>query len=133
LAQHFLRITNERVSKQVSDFSPEVIELFERFAWPGNVRQLLKEVERLVALTDNGKVINPDRCSRELLAFFNNRKKKRRETDFNELAIPARTKRLEVDLIKSALQRAGGNKTQAAFLLEITRQGLLKKIKRYGL
>ncbi|MCB2217930.1 sigma-54-dependent Fis family transcriptional regulator [Desulfofustis glycolicus] len=131
LAQHFLSVTNERFSKHVSGFSPEVIDLFERFSWPGNVRQLLKEVERLVALTDNGQIIQPDRCSRDLLHFFNSHKKRRRETDFNDLAIPAQARRLEVGLIKQALERTNGNKTQAAALLDITRQGLLKKLKRY--
>lgn len=133
LAQHFLSLTNERFSKQVAGFSPEVIDLFERFSWPGNVRQLLKEVERLVALTDSGQVIQPDRCSRDLLHFFNSHKKRRRETDINDLALPAQIRRLEVGMIKEALLRANGNKTQAAALLDITRQGLLKKLKRYHL
>ncbi len=133
LAQHFLGQTNERFGKQVIGFSPDVIDLFERFSWPGNVRQLLKEVERLVALTDSGQIVQPDRCSRDLLHFFNTNKKRRRETDINDLAIPASTKRLEVDLIKKALERANGNKTQAAVMLDITRQGLLKKLKRYRL
>lgn len=133
LAHHFLGVTNERFSKQVSGFSPEVIDLFERFFWPGNVRQLLKEVERLVALTDNGQIAQLDRCSRDLLHFFNSHENRRRDVDSNALAIPARTRRLEVELIKKALARANGNKTRAAALLEITRQGLLKKLKRYHL
>jgi len=133
LAQHFLAQTNQHFGKQVAGFSVEVLELFENFSWPGNVRQLLKEVERLVALTDNGQVMMPNRCSRDLLSFFDNRYKRRRETDYNDLAIPAGTKRLEVDLIRKALHRTKGNKSQAAGLLCITRQGLLKKIKRYAL
>lgn len=133
LAQFFLKQTNERFSKQVPGFSAEVMELFESYVWPGNVRQLLKEIERLVALTEDGQIILPGRCSRELLSFFQNRKNNRRETDYYDLAIPAQTRRLEVDLIKRAVKRTKGNKSQAAKLLNITRQGLLKKIKRYQL
>ena len=133
LAQHFLQTTNERFGKHVSGFSPGVIDLFECFSWPGNVRQLLKEVERLVALTENGKIIQPESCSRDLLSFFNSRKLNRQALDFSDLSLPTQTKRLELDLIKAALDRANGNKTRAASLLDITRQGLLKKLKRYGL
>ena len=131
LAQNFLEQTNERFSKQVAGFSSEVMGLFESYPWPGNVRQLLKEVERLVALTENGKIIVPDRCSRELFSFFTNSSKRRRETDYHDLSIPAQTKRLEVDLIKKALSQTNGNKSKAADILKITRQGLLKKIKRF--
>ncbi|MEE4164505.1 MAG: helix-turn-helix domain-containing protein, partial [Desulfocapsaceae bacterium] len=89
------------------------------------------EVERLVALTENAQIIMPDRCSRELHSFFTNSNKRRRETDYNDLSIPAQTKRLEVDLIKKALYQTNGNKSKAADMLKITRQGLLKKIKRF--
>ncbi|THB78448.1 MAG: sigma-54-dependent Fis family transcriptional regulator [Desulfobulbaceae bacterium] len=133
LAQHFLQMTNQRFSKHVAGFSTEIIELFESYSWPGNVRQLLKEIERLVALTDDGQIITAERSSRELLSFFDKRRRRRRETDLHDLALPARTKRLEVELIKQALQRTKGNKTKAAELLTITRQGLLKKLKRYQL
>jgi transcriptional regulator with GAF, ATPase, and Fis domain len=131
LAQYFLQQTNERFSKRVAGFSSEVMGLFEKYPWPGNVRQLLKEVERLVALTEDGQIIVPDRCSRELHSFFTNSNKRRRETDYHDLSIPAQTKRLEVDLIRKALHQTNGNKSKASELLKITRQGLLKKIKRF--
>lgn len=133
LAHHFLDITNERFGKSVPGFSAEVISLFERFSWPGNVRQLLKEVERLVALTGNGMMVSVERCSRELLASYAEAGRKKQPVDNSELAIPARTRDLEVELIGQALDQAKGNKTRAAELLDITRQGLLKKLKRYEL
>ena len=131
LAHHFLALTNERFGKNISGFSSEVIDLFERFAWPGNVRQLLKEVERLVALTESGKDVSPHRCSRELFSFFKDNTENRRATDSAGLGIPYRTRHLEIELIKKALRQSKGNKTQAAALLDITRQGLLKKMKRF--
>ena len=131
LGQYFLQQTNERFGKQVTGFSAELMSLFERYPWPGNVRQLMKEIERLVALSEDGQIIPVDKCSRELLSFYHNSKQRRRATDFDNLAIPAHTKRLEVDLIKKALHQTNGNKSKASELLDITRQGLLKKIKRY--
>lgn len=133
LARHFLDITNTRFNKQVAGFNPQLIELFEQYHWPGNVRQLQKEIERLVTLTENGRMIEIASCSRELQSFAGGRDLQGEIADPADLALPARTKKLETNLIRIALARSKGNRTQAAALLDITRQGLAKKVKRYGL
>jgi transcriptional regulator with GAF, ATPase, and Fis domain len=133
LALHFLESTNKHFNKQVLGFSSDLLDLFEQYVWPGNVRQLLKEVERLVALTSSGKVISIDKCSRELLAF---RQSQRESDEFESAihyAIDPQVRKLEISLIRKAMKRAAGNKTRAAELLCITRQGLSKKMKRYNL
>jgi transcriptional regulator with GAF, ATPase, and Fis domain len=133
LALHFLEVTNKHFKKNVLGFSPELLDLFEQYRWPGNVRQLLKEVERMVALTASGEVISPERCSRELLAFYDLQRKSDETDQGTNFAIDQQVRKLEVSLIKRAMKRAAGNKSKAAGLLNITRQGLLKKIKRYQL
>jgi transcriptional regulator with PAS, ATPase and Fis domain len=134
LAQHFLEETNKRFKKNVLGFSQELIDIFERYPWPGNVRQLMKEVERLVALTADGRIIDPDRCSRELAAFCGKAHEQRDKTWSNGgLVLQDQVRRIEISLIARALKETGGNKTMAAKLLQITRQGLAKKIKRYEL
>ncbi len=134
LALHFLLMTNTKFKKNVLGFSEELIDLFERYPWPGNVRQLQKEVERLVALTGNGEVIGVHCCSRDLAAF-QGRNSRRRAKDMNNsgYVMGDQVRSLEINLIQRALKETGGNKTQAAQMLQITRQGLLKKLKRYGL
>ncbi len=132
LALHFLEETNKLFSKGIPGFSTEIMNLFEKYPWPGNVRQLLKEVERLVALTDDGELLNPDKCSRELLAFYKSGKVQVLEAGF-ECNIPEQVRRLEIKLIEKAMKESGGNKSKAAELLKITRQGLSKKMKRYDL
>ncbi len=129
LALNFLEKTNQRFGKAVKSFSPSILELFYRYPWPGNVRQLLKEVERLVALTDDDAVIIADCCSRELLTF----QTLNEQNEETQLSLPYHQKRLEVDLITRAMQQSKGNKSEAARLLNISRQGLLKKIKRLKL
>ena len=131
LAIHFLEETNRLFSKKVPGFSTAILDLFEKYNWPGNVRQLRKEVERLVALTNEGELIYPDKCSRELVSFYNS------EFTANvsavaDLDMVAQVRKLEVELIERAMKKCGNNKTKAAGLLNITRQGLLKKMKRYG-
>ena len=133
LALHFLEVTNKHFNKNVLGFTPELLDMFEQYSWPGNVRQLLKEVERLVALTTSGEVISLEKCSRELLSFNRLQKTAEEEEPSIRYAIDPQVRNLEVSLIKRAMKRTLGNKTKAADLLQITRQGLLKKIKRYGL
>lgn len=131
LALHFLEVTNRHFKKNVLGFSPELLDLFEQYSWPGNVRQLLKEVERLVALTAGGEVISPEKCSRELQGFYKLQKKTGGGDPLTAYAIGPQVRELEVRLIKKAMKKAKGNKSKAADLLGITRQGLLKKMKRY--
>lgn len=132
LALHFLEETNKLFSKKIAGFSTEILDLFEKYVWPGNVRQLLKEVERLVALTDDGELIYPEKCSRELLAFYNSGDVQLLDPGL-DCNIPEQVKRLEIGLIERAMKECYGNKSKASGLLKITRQGLLKKMKRYNL
>jgi len=129
LALAFLEEVSRRFNKKVAGFTPDLLNLFEDYQWPGNVRQLRSEVERLVALTPEGTVIGPEKCSRELLAA--SPVSGRRDEIVNSLSIPDQVKSLEIKLIKKALAESNGNRVKAADALGITRQGLHKKMKRY--
>jgi len=129
LAVAFLEEISRRFHKKITGFSPELLNLFEDYAWPGNVRQLRSEIERLVALTPEGSVIGPEKCSRELLAA--NPAPSRKEKTLSSLSIPDQVKSLEMELIQKALAASGNNRVKAAEALGITRQGLHKKMKRY--
>ncbi len=133
LSLHFLKMTNERFGKNIPGFSPGVLNLFEAYGWPGNVRQLQKEIERLVALTADGQLIQSEQLSRDLHSLYTTQKENFDESNEGYLSLPEQTRRLEIILIKKAMRRTKGNKTRAAKLLAITRQGLDKKIKRYNL
>jgi len=133
LALFFLEETNTRFKKNTDSFSSEVIELFELFPWPGNVRQLRKEVERLVALTGNGEPITANKCSKELLDFFSDNSPPEHLRRAGDLSIPDQVEKLERKLISQALEKSDNNKSQTARLLNISRQGLFKKMKRYGI
>ena len=134
LSLHFLKLTNERFGKNIPGFSPHVLSVFETYSWPGNVRQLQKEIERLVALTNDGQIIQPEQLSRELHTLYSSQNTQSTETtDGGYLALPEQINRLEIILIQKAMRSSKGNKTNAAKLLAITRQGLDKKIKRHCL
>jgi transcriptional regulator with GAF, ATPase, and Fis domain len=128
LAMRFINKVSKQFRKQTAGFSPEVLNLFEDYPWPGNVRQLLHEVERMVALTPEGEKITLMQCSQELQTWRNSSYVFEFK-DQNSLPL----KELEIISIKNALLKTGGNKRQASKILGITRQGLDKKIKRYNI
>ncbi|HIJ85046.1 MAG: Sigma-54 factor interaction protein [Magnetococcales bacterium] len=126
LALMFLDEINARFNKHILGFSSEVMELFENFPWPGNVRQLQHEVERLVALTPDGDTICAQHCS-----LRSNSVHPHDDPEPDTLSLPEHRKRTEIKLILRALKKTKGNKIQAATLLDITRQSLHNKIKLY--
>ncbi len=132
LAMLFLDDTCRRFQKKVSGFSKAVIDFFENHHWPGNFRQLQREVERLVALTPEGCQMKRDNCSAN--DQQQNQKNAFAETDsLSGLNLRENKNHLEQQLIKKALKQASGSKAQAANLLGITRQGLHYKIKAYDI
>jgi transcriptional regulator with GAF, ATPase, and Fis domain len=131
LALAFLEEICRRFNKKIAGFSPELLNLFEDYNWPGNVRQLRSEVERLVALTPEGTAMGPEKCSRELLTTSASSIERQPAESFSGLSIPDQVKSLEIRLIERALQESNGNRVKAAEALGITRQGLHKKMKRY--
>ncbi len=134
MATSFLAEINRQFKKSVPGFSPEVLTLFEQYVWPGNVRQLKREIERLVALTENGKIIQPEKCSAQLRSFqAAEASGMPDEKSMRIRSLPEAVQKLEIALIQKALVETRGNKSQAAKILKITRQGLLKKMKRYKL
>ena len=130
LLMAFLDDVCARYGRAVPAVPQSLLTLFEHYAWPGNVRQLRREVERLVALTTEGQPLSPERCSTELRGSVASLPP---SVDTRDLRLPNRVQELEVALIRRALEQTGGNKLRAAELLAITRQGLHKKLKRYGL
>lgn len=129
LARHFLQETARRFNRPLPEFQPATLRRFEDYSWPGNVRQLRHEVERMMALAGDAAELGPHLCSAEILA--STAQDKTIGLVQGDLSLPARVAELEVRLLKQALAEANGNKVRAARLLGITRQGLYKKIQRY--
>jgi len=130
LSSTLLRSVCKKFDKSVKGFSPEVLNLFEMYHWPGNVRQLRREIERLVALSADGALITPSQCSPELL------KKSDMKDQFvlsDNYSIPEHVEQIEKKLIQKALKDSNGIKSKAADMLQITRQSLYQKLKKYGI
>ncbi len=143
MALIFFRDTCEKFDKKLAGFHSSVLRLFEGYAWPGNVRQLRREVERLVALTPADHEITLDYCSAELMTPGDKSSPEQHEDRSSppllssasgvSSSLAEEIKEMEIERIRSALLKTNGNLSKAASLLGITRQGLDKKLKRYNL
>ncbi|MBP6839906.1 MAG: sigma 54-interacting transcriptional regulator [Kofleriaceae bacterium] len=109
-------------------FADDAIALLRDQPWPGNVRELENAVERALVLTD-GDVIT----AAELGPVLGGRSRPMISTGTTELSIKKATRALEADLIRRALEATGGNRTNAAKVLEISHRALLYKMKDYGI
>jgi len=130
LSTFFVREAAERLGKPDVRLSPETLDVFDGFGWPGNVRQLRNEIQRAVAMTAPGRVITPDLLSPVFAgpaAEVSTRGSRRNVT------LGAAVERLERDMIEGALQRSAGNISQTARSLGLTRRGLYLKMDRLGI
>jgi DNA-binding NtrC family response regulator len=128
LSTFFLRDASERLGKPGVRLSPETLDIFDTFAWPGNVRQLRNEVQRAVAMAPPAGLVTPDLLSPAFgpqeLPATPPRGRMRHTT------LSAAVEKLEREMIATALTRASGNISETARLLGLTRRGLYLKLER---
>ena len=133
LAQMFLERHCSRMNRPRLVLTPDAKRRLMAYDWPGNVRELNNEMERASALTAGHCVSEAD-LSPRLLAASSLSEVQR--TEFGPLdqhaaaALPLNLQAAEQQLIHLALQNTSGNKSKAAELLGITREGLRKKLLR---
>jgi transcriptional regulator with GAF, ATPase, and Fis domain len=123
LAGFFLEQCTKKLDRQKMRFTPDVISRFKAYPWPGNVRELENEVERAVALSYSD-TITVDNLSESLGKFSIEERQEKKLTSVKEA---------EILLIRKTLEEVKGNKTKAARILGLSREGLRKKMKRYGI
>jgi len=133
LADHFLSKYCKMMNADPKQFTPGALEVLSDYSWPGNTRQLENEVKRLVASV-RGKSITEDHLDdslRNLGASVQSFAPAPKSPASRSL--PDAVERLERRLIEEALQNSGGNKQKAAQVLGLSRQGLIKKLKRLSI
>ncbi|WP_394748434.1 sigma-54-dependent transcriptional regulator [Spongiimicrobium salis] len=121
-ADYFLHQSNEALGKHVLGFSDEVVQLFQRYAWPGNLRELKNVIKRAVLLAADDYV-EAETLPRTILEGT---AKSKNVTDFSKEGY-------EKDQIMKALKQTNFNKSKAARLLQVTRKTLYNKINHYNL
>ncbi|MHB9331483.1 sigma-54-dependent response regulator transcription factor ZraR [Phytobacter ursingii] len=122
LARYFLQRYAERNRKTVLGFTPQAMDMLIHYEWPGNIRELENAVERAVVLL-TGEYIS----ERELPLAIVGAPVSGRPLDGNLIQPLVE---VEKEAILAALEKTGGNKTEAARQLGITRKTLLAKLSR---
>jgi nitrogen regulation protein NR(I) len=156
LVDHFIARFNERLKKQITGAEPEAIEKLVAHNWPGNIRELENVIERTILFCEG-----PEICVEDLPPEISGLPASSSSASLPEVnvappvvvtaptasavppvgeevgslkeAVRAETERVERELIQRALDETGGNVTQAARKLQISRKSLQTKMKELGL
>ncbi len=127
LVQHFLERYSAEIGKAVAGVSAEAMNLLMAYDWPGNVRELQNEVQRMVIQVDGGSFVTPEllsprmRHGEDIVA----------KSGATQGTLKDKMNAVEKYILFEALREHGGNKTNTAKSLGITREGLHKKLRQY--
>jgi DNA-binding NtrC family response regulator len=120
LAMYFLNRYAERYRKPAKTLDPPAMQAMLEYSWPGNVRELDHAIERAVLLSNGDAVRVSD------LSLRNARESTQRMEDLS-------LEEVESLLIRKAIDRFGGNISQAAEALGLSRSALYRRLQKYGI
>jgi transcriptional regulator with GAF, ATPase, and Fis domain len=129
LVKHFLQRYTVEMRKSVGGISQEALNHLSSYRFPGNIRELENEVQRLVIQVDEAAIIQAEHLSPHI----------RKVEGIVERIAPRKgtlkemMESVERWILSEALKDHGNNKTQTAASLGITREGLHKKLSKFGL
>jgi DNA-binding NtrC family response regulator len=124
LAAYFIDRFNREFRKRVRGLSPAAKTLLEQYQWPGNIRELRNAIERAMLLAD-GERLEPE--------DFTTLTRTVNPAQFKLPPEGVNLEEVERQLLTQALERAGGNQTQAAQLLGINRDQVRYRMEKFGL
>jgi two-component system response regulator HydG len=122
--QHFVDKANEELDRNVRSLSKEVMDVFQKYDWPGNLRELNNVIKRLVLLSRE-EVANLEALPAEMITSLEDTQKSAGSD------LKALQETHEKEMIEKVLQEVRYNKSKAAKLLNIDRKTLYYKIEKY--
>ena len=128
LVNHFIDRYNRQFGKRIAGVSPEALSALEDYRWPGNIRELQNIVERSVALVE-GPVISLQDLPMDLMLA----ERHTRDADPSVMPLSAAVDQFERGLVQRVLERVMWNQSEAAEILGLHRNTLLRKIAKWGL
>ena len=130
-ANHFLELANREMGKNICGFEQSVIDVFMKYSWPGNIRELRNVIRRAVLL-ESGDTISIRTLPVELYSQNENHESSSFQSKPIENLRDSKEK-AEHELIVSTLEKVRFNKSKAAQILNIDRKTLYNKMKQYGI
>src|SRR3972149_875574 len=125
LARFFLTDACREMKRPDMEFSPEAMNHLMGYHWPGNIRELKNLIERAVVLAD-GKEINPNDLP--LPPFNRNKQESSAIQSYHESV-----RQYQKEIIRRAMEQAGGNQSRAANLLNLQRTYLSRLIRKLNI
>ncbi len=129
LAEHYLARFSREFNRPAVSFSPESAALLQSYNWPGNIRELQNEIQRLVIHGVPGDLIMPEHLAARISRAASLLKK----VNPSKGGLKEMLDEVERWILIETLQAHDNNKTRAAAALKITREGLHKKLSRHGI
>jgi len=125
LVDHFIKQSSLENKKVIEGVSSEVMKLFVKYSWPGNVREIQNCIETMVVLSRSNVLEVKDIPINVVNAM--------EQVSVTQSSVPINLNEAEKELIKKALVQSQGNKTKAAGLLGLSRRTLHRKINEFDL
>jgi two-component system response regulator AtoC len=124
LVEHYTRLLNRRFSRSAR-FDEDAVRALQGYSWPGNVRELIHVMEQAMVLAD-GDVIRPADLPSMVRGGAGAAPAASPE------ATPLSLREVQRQHVLAVVERAGGNRTRAAEMLEVSERNLRRLLKRYG-
>jgi Nif-specific regulatory protein len=132
LANYFLTRYGHEMRKEPMKLAPDALNCLLQYSWRGNVRELENEMKRVVVLARR-TLLTAEDLSDTIRRSGGEVRPVRPAQPVSGLSLKDTVADIEVCMIRDALQACRWNQLQAAKRLGLSRQGLIKKIKRYGI
>jgi DNA-binding NtrC family response regulator len=124
LAAYYVDRYNGEFKRRVRGLTPEALAVLEHYQWPGNIRELRNAIERAMLLVEEEWLQPGD---------FTTLTRSVAPTEFKLPADGISLDEVERQFLVQALERSGGNQTQAGQLLGINRDQVRYRIEKFGL
>ncbi|MGN1014819.1 MAG: sigma-54 interaction domain-containing protein [Butyricicoccus sp.] len=129
LSKTFVMQCNKKMGRSISGIDEDTLEVFRTYNWPGNVRELQHAVEHAMnVLPDDASFISPQYLPAHILSEQNKPESAERQGDSS---LNSRMRGMERSAICAVLRENNGNISASARQLEMSRQNLQYRIKRY--
>lgn len=125
LAEHFLVRFSREMEKAIVTISTDAMERLRHYAWPGNVRELENVIERAVALESTPTIL----AERLPEAFFET--KAPQALLGQGFSLDRHLNQVEADLVRQAMEAAGGHRGRASLLLGVTPRSLRYLLRKH--
>ena len=146
IVNYYINHYSSKFGRHDIQITPQAVDLLMVADWPGNVRQLCNEVQRIVARAENGNVLTPEQLSPELrqmgvptmpsssVNLLGTAANGRAEVvSIENVSLAEALEEVERRMISDAMRRHKGNISRVARELGLTRRGLYLKLDRYHL